>query len=109
MAVSIINRVTGVGLGTIGAVALVWWLTAAASGAEAYDGFVAAARSWLGVLVAIGLTWALAFHTFGGIRHFVLDIGAGYELRTNKRWSWIVIGASLLVTVLVWAFILGTK
>lgn len=107
MAVSILNRVTGVGLSVAGGVALVWWLAAAASGAEAYDGFVAAARSWFGVLVGIGLTWALVFHAFGGIRHFVLDIGAGYELRTNKRWSWVVIIASLVVTAALWLFILG--
>ena len=109
MAVSILNRVTGVGLSVVGAVLFVWWLVAAASGPEAYATFAGVATGWLGVLVGVGLTWALVFHTFGGIRHYVLDIGAGYELTTNKRWSWIVIGMSFVVTAAIWAYILGVK
>lgn len=109
MAVSILNRVTGVGLSVVGAVLFVWWLVAAASGPEAYATFSGVATGWLGILVGVGLTWALVFHTFGGIRHYVLDIGAGYELTTNKRWSWIVIVASFVVTAAIWAYILGVK
>ena len=37
MLVSILHRVTGVGLATIGAAALVWWLLAIAGGKESYD------------------------------------------------------------------------
>lgn len=109
MAVSILNRVTGVGLSVVGAIGFVWWLVAAASGSEAYEGFMSVATGWLGVFVGVGLTWALVFHTFGGIRHYVLDIGAGYELRANKRWSWGVIAASLVVTALLWLYILGAR
>jgi succinate dehydrogenase / fumarate reductase cytochrome b subunit len=109
MAVSILNRVTGVGLSILGASGFIWWLLAAASGPQASGRFTDAATSWLGALIGIGLTWALVFHSFGGIRHYVLDIGAGYELRTNRRWSWIVIIASLVVTAAIWAYILGVK
>ena len=109
MAVSILNRMTGVGLSVVGAAGFVWWLLAAASGPEAYGRFTDVATSWIGALVGVGLTWALVFHTFGGIRHFVLDIGAGYELRTNRRWSWIVIVASFVATAAIWAYVLGVK
>ncbi|HZF42964.1 MAG TPA: succinate dehydrogenase, cytochrome b556 subunit [Sphingomonadaceae bacterium] len=109
MAVSILNRVTGVGLSIVGAAGFVWWLVAAATGAEAYNSFLDVATSWLGILVGVGLTWALVFHTGGGIRHYVLDIGAGYELRTNRRWSWITIIGSFVVTAAIWAYILGVK
>lgn len=109
MAVSIINRVTGVGLSVVGATLFAWWLVAAASGPEAYETFANVATGWLGIVLGVGLTWALVFHMFGGIRHFVLDIGAGYELTTNKRWSWIVIGASFVVTAAIWFYILGVK
>ena len=109
MAVSILNRITGVGLSIVGAAGFVWWLVAAASGPEAYNSFLNVATSWFGILVGVGLTWALVFHTGGGIRHYVLDIGAGYELRTNRRWSWITIIGSFVVTAAIWAYILGVK
>jgi succinate dehydrogenase / fumarate reductase cytochrome b subunit len=109
MLVSILNRITGVGLATVGVVGFVWWLTAAASGPEAYADFMAVARSWFGVLVAVGLTWAFFMHAFAGIRHFVMDIGAGFELRQNKRWALITLIASIVATLLVWLIILGTR
>jgi succinate dehydrogenase / fumarate reductase cytochrome b subunit len=86
-----------------------WWLVAAATGPEAYNSFLDVATGWFGILVGVGLTWALVFHTGGGIRHYVLDIGAGYELRTNRRWSWITIIGSFVVTAAIWAYILGVK
>jgi succinate dehydrogenase / fumarate reductase cytochrome b subunit len=68
MAVSILNRVTGVGLSVVGAAGFVWWLVAAATGPEAYNSFLDVATGWFGILVGVGLTWALVFHTGGGIR-----------------------------------------
>ena len=67
------------------------------------------AVSILNRVTGVGLTWALVFHTFGGVRHYVLDIGAGHELTTNKRWSWITIGMSFVVTAAIWAYIVGVK
>ena len=106
MAMSIANRVTGGALSTVAAVVLVWWLVAAASGPEAYDSFRDLATSWFGVLVGFGLTVAMFTHTAGGLRHYVLDIGAGYELRTNKNWAWVSLFAPTAVAVLLWAYIL---
>ena len=105
MAVSILNRVTGGALSTLGALGLVWWLVAAASGPDAYATFTDVATSWLGILVGVGLSFAMFFHAAAGVRHYVLDIGAGYELKTNKRWSWITMGASFALTLLLWIYI----
>ena len=107
MAISILHRVTGNGLATVGALGLVWWLMAAAIGPEAYATFITCATSPFGYLVMIGITWAFFQHLFAGLRHFVLDMGAGYELRTNKSWSIAVVVASVLVTALVWLYIFG--
>ena len=107
MAISILHRVTGNGLATVGALGLVWWLMAAAIGPEAYATFITCATSPFGYLVMIGITWAFFQHLFSGLRHFVLDMGAGYELRTNKSWSIEVVVASVLVTALVWLYIFG--
>ncbi|GBH30124.1 succinate dehydrogenase, cytochrome b556 subunit [Sphingobium xenophagum] len=107
MAISILHRVTGNGLATVGALGLVWWLMAAAIGPETYATFITCATSPFGYLVMIGITWAFFQHLFSGLRHFVLDMGAGYELRTNKSWSIAVVVASVLVTALVWLYIFG--
>ena len=80
---------------------------AAATGPEAYATFITCATSPLGYLVMIGLSWFFFQHLFSGLRHFVLDMGAGYELQSNKSWSIATFVASLLVTALVWLYIFG--
>lgn len=102
MLVSILHRVTGSGLSTVGALALVWWLVAAASGPEAYDVFLSWAKTWIGLVVAIGLSWAFFQHMLSGLRHLVMDIGAGFEIRTNKFWAWMTIVGSVTLTALLW-------
>jgi succinate dehydrogenase / fumarate reductase, cytochrome b subunit len=107
MVVSILNRFTGIGLATVGAGLFVWWLAAAATGPEAYDTFRWFIGSPFGLLIGVGLTWAMVFHTLAGIRHFVLDMGAGYELKRNKSYSVAIMFGSILLTALLWFFILG--
>jgi succinate dehydrogenase / fumarate reductase cytochrome b subunit len=107
MAISILHRVTGNGLATVGAIGLVWWLMAAASGPEAYATFIACATSPFGYFVMIGISWAFFQHLFSGLRHFVLDMGAGYELNSNKSWSLAVPVAAVLVTGFIWLYVFG--
>ena len=109
MSLSILHRVTGSGLSVVGAIALVWWLAAAAASREALATFTDLPDHCYGVVIGIGLSWALFQHTLSGIRHFVMDIGAGYELSTNKFWANMTIVGSLLLTALLWIYILGVK
>ena len=109
MLVSILHRVTGTGLATLGALALVWWLAAAASGADAYETFVSWATSWIGIVIGVGLSWAFFQHTLSGIRLLVMDIGAGFELSANKFWANMTMVGSALLTALFWFVILGVK
>ena len=106
MAVSILHRITGVGLATVGAAVLVWWLYALASGAEAYGTFTSWATWKWSLIVWIGLTWAAIAHTLSGLRHFVMDVGAGYELDTNKSWSVIILILAVLLTAAFWAWVI---
>jgi succinate dehydrogenase / fumarate reductase, cytochrome b subunit len=109
MLVSILHRVTGSGLATVGAIVLVWWLTAAATGEEAYQDFIGHARSWYGIVILIGLSWSLFQHTASGLRHFVMDMGAGYELGTNKFWANVTVIAAATLTILFWLYIWGVR
>lgn len=106
MLVSILHRVSGVGLSLVGLPVLLWWLGALASGPDAYATFAHHAGEWYGIIVLIGLTWALFEHTLSGIRHFVLDLGAGYELDANNRWAASIPLGAIVLTALFWAVLL---
>ena len=105
MLVSILHRVTGDGMALVGLGVFLWWLGALASGPEAYETFTWAAGTPLGYVVLIGLTWAFFTHMMSGLRHFVLDIGAGYELDVNKMWSILSPIIAGLLTVAMWGYI----
>ncbi|QYJ06239.1 succinate dehydrogenase, cytochrome b556 subunit [Qipengyuania flava] len=106
MAVSILHRITGDGLAFVGLGVLLWWLGAMAAGPEAYATFEMVMGSPLGMVVLVGLSWAFFTHMMSGLRHFVLDIGAGYELDTNKTWSILSPVIGILLTAGFWALIL---
>ena len=124
MLVSILHRMTGVGLALLGLGILLWWLGALASGPEAYATFAdwvwpgVGALEWTGMafvsslfkvvlkLVMIGLSWSFFNHMCSGLRHFVLDIGAGYELDLNKFWSVASPIIAIALTAAFWALLL---
>lgn len=106
MLVSILHRVSGNGLAFVGLPVLVWWLAALAGGQASYETFATLATSPLGYLVLVGLSWAFFNHLSSGIRHFVLDIGAGYEVERNRAWSVISIAAGVVLTAAFWAALL---
>jgi len=105
MAVSILHRVTGTGLATFGAAVFVWWLVAAATGPEAYADFADWADEWYFLVLWVGLSWAFFQHLLSGLRHFVMDMGAGYELQTNKFWAVMTLAGSIVLTSLFWLYI----
>ena len=107
MLVSILHRVTGGALTFAGLALLTWWLVAIAGGPEDYAMFTTVATSPVGLIVLVGLSWAFFQHTFSGLRHLVMDIGAGYELGANRMMSIATIVASLVATALLWVTLLG--
>jgi succinate dehydrogenase / fumarate reductase, cytochrome b subunit len=112
MLVSILHRATGTAMALGGVLLLLWWLVAIASGPESYavfHDFVISGNpvgNLLGRIVGIGLTWSFFQHLCSGLRHFVLDTGAGYELKTNKFWATMTIIISIAATAAIWAPIL---
>jgi succinate dehydrogenase / fumarate reductase, cytochrome b subunit len=114
MLVSILHRVTGDGMATVGTVLLVWWLAAIAGGEDAYatfrDVFTYADGhlNIVGWIVGVGLTLSLFQHMMSGIRHLVMDTGAGYELNVSRNFARLTMVVSVLATVFFWLY-LGTK
>ena len=103
MLVSILHRVSGDGLAFVGLPVLLWWLGSLASGPEAYETFAGIATTWYGYVVLVGISWAFFNHLCSGIRHFVLDIGAGYDVDTNKRWSVATTAGGVVLAAAFWA------
>lgn len=106
MLVSILQRVSGDGLALVGLPVLLYWLAALVGGADSYAAFTAHATAWYGRVVLIGLSWAFINHLCSGLRHFVMDIGAGYELNRNAFWSVLSPLIAIVLTAAFWAAIL---
>ena len=98
---SILHRGAGV-LMAIGALLLVWWLWAVASGPDTYriaHGFFA---SLPGKLLLLVWTLCTFYHLCNGIRHLLWDIGYGFDLPTALLSGKIVVAAALGLTLLAW-------
>jgi len=107
MTVSIGHRITGAGLSVVGLGILTWWLTALAGGSDSAEAFSKIATSIYGRIVLIGLTWAFLQHLLSGIRHLVMDTGAGFEVQSNNRYAVLTIVGSVLLTAAMWSYLLG--
>ena len=109
MAVSILHRASGIALSVAGLAILAWWLMALAQGPEAYAVFAKAAHSPVGLIILIGITWSFFQHLLSGIRHLVTDSGAAFELGINKSSAIMTMVGSVLLTILLWAWLLGVR
>ena len=112
MLVSILHRVTGGALAVAGMALFTWWLWAIAAGADEYERFVEFVISEVAgiplvLIVLVLLTWAFWQHLLSGIRHMVMDSGAGFELRINRLFAVLTIAGSLFLTALTWAVLMG--
>jgi succinate dehydrogenase / fumarate reductase cytochrome b subunit len=101
MTLSILHRMTGSAL-SIGAIALVAWLLAAATGGEAYDAVAGFLGGWFGLLLLFGFTASFFCHLGNGIRHLFWDAGYGFEIDTAHKTGVITLLAAALFTALFW-------
>ena len=95
MMMSIVHRITGVGL-YFGTLLLAWWLISVAS-PNGYARFEWFADSWIGRLILFGYTWALIHHMLGGIRHLIWDTGRGFG-PSEREW---LVAANLIGSIAI--------
>jgi succinate dehydrogenase / fumarate reductase cytochrome b subunit len=97
---SILNRLTGVAL-SFALLLLSYWLMSVASGTLAQQ----RAQALLSLPLMKGaygaLLFAFCYHLCGGIRHLVWDTGHGLERAQSQRSAWLVVSASVLLTLLL--------
>lgn len=98
---SILNRITGLAL-SVGFVLFVYWVAAAASGADAYGEAQALFAHPFVKLLLVGFSFSFFYHLAGGIRHLFWDAGYGFEKGTARLSGWIAFLGSLVATALFW-------
>jgi len=109
MMMSIVHRITGVGL-YFGMVLFVWWLLAAASNTPtAYNTFSSIAGSFIGYLVLLGFTWALLHHALGGVRHFIWDFIHGFGAKERMLLAKATLAGSVGLTLVLWVIGVALK
>lgn len=106
MAISILHRITGVGL-YLGTFFVAWWLLAAATGLGSFNFINGLIGSWLGMILLFFYSFALILHGLGGIRYLIMDAGAGLDETTRNGLAFVLPLASAVLTVLLWAIALA--
>jgi len=105
MAASIVHRITGGAL-YFGTLLVAWWLIAISTG-EAYYAWVDwAMGTIIGKLILIGYTWALVHHLLGGLRHFMWDLGHGFDKHFTTKLAKASFVVSICLTALIWVIAL---
>ena len=103
---SIIHRMTGVGLAA-GTLFITVWLLAAAWGPAAFDWVQEFYGSWLGILVLLGFSVCLFYHLCNGVRHLLWDLGFCLEIEDVYRSGWVMLCATAVLTFTAWMIGVG--
>lgn len=106
MMMSISHRATGVALAA-GALGLVAWLLALASGPSAYAQWQALAGSLPGQAILFLMSLALVYHLLNGLRHLLWDTGRAMDIVSVYRTGYVVLSLTVVVTAALWAVALS--
>lgn len=98
---SILHRITGVLLSLCFFV-LVYWLVAAAGGAERYAAALENLHSLPARLLLFGGLFSFCYHLLNGVRHLFFDAGHGFELPVARKTGWAAFIGAVLLTVGLW-------
>tara|TARA_B100000073_G_scaffold128070_1_gene104803 strand:+ start:949 stop:1209 length:261 start_codon:yes stop_codon:yes gene_type:complete len=79
-----------------------FFLASLALGEQYYVIFSTIIGSWIGKLIMLGITWAIFHHMLGGLRHFIWDIGKGFEVKTVDQLAAITLLGGVLLTLIYW-------
>ena len=103
-ALSILHRLTGIGL-AVGSILLAFWLVSVAEGGELFEATHAFLVSPIGMLLLFGWSIAFFYHLCNGVRHLAWDAGYGFEIRSASRSGYAVLAMTVLLTALTWLYV----
>ena len=96
--VSITHRITGI-INILLITIICIWASLLLLGESNYELIKYFLSSLLGKFFILGLTWSFSFQILSEVRHLIMDLGYGFELRTSKITGLIVIFGSIFLTI----------
>ena len=97
--VSISHRITGI-INIIGITFICVLASLLSLGESNYEMIYLFLNSKIGKFIILGLTWSFSFQILSEIRHLIMDLGYGFELKTSKIISLIVICGSIVLSII---------
>ena len=101
--VSISHRITGI-INIIVITFICLMVSLLALGENYYEIVNLFLSSIVGKFIILGITWSFSFQALSEIRHLIMDLGYGFELRTTRLTGLIVIFGSIFLTVTFYLF-----
>ena len=97
--VSISHRITGI-INIIAITFICLFASILIFGESNYEIINLFLSSLIGKFFILGLTWSFSFQALSEIRHLIMDLGYGFELKATKITGLIVIFGSVILTVI---------
>tara|TARA_B100001250_G_scaffold380199_1_gene371474 strand:- start:549 stop:932 length:384 start_codon:yes stop_codon:yes gene_type:complete len=102
--VSICHRITSIiNILTITVICL--WASLLLLGENNYGMINSLLNTLIGKFIILAITWSFSFQILSEIRHLIMDLGYGFELKITKITGLIVIFGSIVLTITF--FLLG--
>ena len=102
--VSISHRITGI-INFVAVIFICIWAINLTLGEINYIYIRSLLNSFFGKFIILGIIWSFSFQMLSEIRHLIMDLGYGFDLKTTRITGLIVIFGSILLTIMI--FILG--
>ena len=102
--VSISHRITGI-INFVAFIFICIWASMLLLGETNYSSIEILMSSIIGKFIVLGLTWSFSFQILSEIRHLIMDMGYGFELKTTRITGLVVIFGSIILTFII--FITG--
>ena len=97
--VSITHRITGI-INIIGITFICIWSYLLLLGENNYEAINLFLKSLFGKFIILGITWSFSFQILSEIRHLIMDLGYGFELKITRITGLIVIFGSIILTII---------
>ena len=96
--VSISHRITGI-INIIAITFICLFASLLVLGENNYEMAYLFLNSMVGKFLILGLTWSFLFQVLSEIRHLIMDLGYGFEIKTTRITGLIVILGSVVLTI----------
>lgn len=99
--VSILHRISGALMFLVGLPFLLYLFQQSLLSEISFENYRAIVSHWFAKLVLLALVWAYLHHFCAGIRYLILDLHVGVEKEQARTSASVVLGVSLVLTLVV--------